>query len=405
MSAAAATVLDALLGGVVLGSGVLIAHSYVAFPLLLRALARGRRLPKLTYAPDAPELPAIDVLLAVHNEQQVLEEKVRRTFATTYPAGKLRLLVGSDNSTDGTNALLAQLAQEFPTLDYQVFTQRQGKPGVMQHLSARATAPLLVLTDANVFFEPDTLYELARHFRRPAVGLVAANVAAPPARPGEPAAGIVAQERAYLARENQLKYREGVVWGAAIGAHGGAFAVRRAAYVPAPAGFVVDDFFISQSVLQAGYQTLLEPAARATEDVGDHLPEEFRRKARIAVGNFQNLREFGALLWPPWRGAAFAYWSHKVLRWLTPQLLLLALAANVTLLARGGGWWWQATLAAQLVLPLLALLDWLTGRNWRGPRYARHFYAMNAALLVGWVRYLRGQRSAVWQPTLRNQVK
>ena len=396
--------LQMALGAVVLGHGLLVAHSYVGFPWLLARQARGRTLPGPTYAPDAPDLPAVDVLLAVHNEQAVLVEKVRRTFATTYPAGKVRLLVGSDNSTDGTNELLAQLAQEFPGRDYQVFTERQGKPGVMQHLSARATAPVLVLTDANVFFEPDTLLELVRHFRRPAVGLVAANVAAPPPTPGEPTSGVLAQERAYLARENLLKYREGVLWGATIGAHGGAFAVRRTAYVPAPAGFVVDDFFISQSVLRAGFQTVLNPAAHATEDVGDLLPEEFRRKARIAVGNFQNLREFRGLLWPPWRGAAYAYWSHKVLRWLTPQLLLLALAANVALLALGGGnglWW--LTLLPQLLLPALALLDWLGAPRWPGLRYARHFYAMNAALLLGWWRYLRGQRSAVWQPTQRNQ--
>jgi cellulose synthase/poly-beta-1,6-N-acetylglucosamine synthase-like glycosyltransferase len=390
-----------LLSLIVLLSGGLVAYSYVGFPLLLKVLSRGKTLPGPVFAPSAPELPAVDILLAAHNEQEVIEQKIRSTFATTYPLEKVRLLVGSDNSSDQTNALLTQLAAEFPRLHFTAFAERQGKPGVMQHLSAQATAPVLVLTDANVFFEPDTLYELIKHFAHPQVGLVGAGVVAPPA-PAGASSGVTTQEAAYLARENHFKYQESLIWGAAMGAHGGAFAVRQAAYTPAPVGFVVDDFFTSLAALRAGYQVLLDPAARATEDVGDHAAEEFRRKARISVGNFQNLHEFKALLWPPWRGAALAFWSHKGLRWLTPHLLLLSLAANVALVARGAGWFWQLALAGQLGLPLLGLLSGVLPLA--GLRFVRHFYYMNLALLVGWWRYVRGQRSAVWQPTARNQV-
>lgn len=397
--------LGAVLGALTLLSGGLVVYSYAGFPLLLGRLSGGRALPGPVHGP-ADALPAVDILLAAHNEEVVIEQKIRRTFATTYPLSQLRLLVGSDASTDGTNALLARLAAEFPQLRVTTFAARQGKPGVMQHLSAQATAPVLVLTDANVFFEPTTLFELVKHFARPEVGLVGAGVLAPPTPPGA-GQGVTAQESAYLARENHVKYQESLIWGAAMGAHGGAFAVRRAAYTPAPVGFVVDDFFISMAALRAGYQVLLDPAARATEDVGDHAAEEFRRKARISVGNFQNVHEFRALLWPPWGGVGLAFWSHKVLRWLTPQLLLVALAANAALVMRGAGWFWQLALAGQVGLPLLGGLDWLLRRLGRpagaGLRYVRHFYLMNLALLVGWWRYLRRQRSAVWRPTVRNQ--
>jgi cellulose synthase/poly-beta-1,6-N-acetylglucosamine synthase-like glycosyltransferase len=397
--------MSVLLALVVLLCGSLVVYSYAGFPLLLNWLSREKALPGPVYGP-AEVLPSIDVLLAVHNEEVVLEQKVRSTFATTYPSGNLRLLVGSDNSTDQTNALLARLSAEFPQLHVTTFAERQGKPGVMQHLSAQASAPVLVLTDANVFFEPDTLFELVKYLANPQVGLVGANVIARLAST-DSGAGVAAQESAHLARENHFKYQESVIWGAAMGAHGGAFAVRQAAYTPAPVGFVVDDFFISMAALRAGYKVLLNPTARATEDVGDHAAEEFRRKARISVGNFQNAHEFRSLLWPPWRGVAFAFWSHKVLRWLTPQLLLSGLAANAALVARGAGWFWQLALLGQVALPLLGSLDWLLrrlgGPHVAGLRFIRHFYLMNAALLVGWWRYVRRQRSAVWRPTVRNQ--
>ncbi|RZK52345.1 MAG: glycosyltransferase [Hymenobacter sp.] len=243
--------MSGLLGLLVLLSGGLVVYSYAGYPLLLKWLSGNKALPGPVFAPTSPDLPAVDILLAAHNEELVIEQKIRSTFATTYPLGQVRLLVGSDHSSDQTNALLARLAAEFPQLHPTVFAERRGKPGVMQHLSAQATAPVLVLTDANVFFEPRTLYELVKHFANPQVGLVGAGVLAPPAPLGA-GAGVTAQESAYLARENRFKYQESLIWGAAMGAHGGAFAVCRAAYTPAPVGFVVDDFFIS---LAAGFSS------------------------------------------------------------------------------------------------------------------------------------------------------
>ena len=384
------------------GCLLLVAHSYVLFPVLLARLARGRRQNPDVYAVGAPHLPAVDILLAAHNEEAVIAEKIRSTFATTYPLDRLRLLVGSDNSSDQTNTLLAALAEKYPQLHVEVYGQRTGKPGVIDRLAQQATAPVLVLTDANVFFAPDTLFELVKHFHNPAIGLVGGNILNPDHR----AEGISGQEKAYLERENRMKYQEGVVWGAMMGAFGGCFAVRRACYHPAPAAFLVDDFYITMAVLRDGYQAINELDAICYEDVSDHLPEEFRRKARISAGNFQNLSEFRSLLWPPWRGAAFAWWSHKVLRWCTPQLLLLLLAATVGLVARGAGWFFWLALAGQLGLPLLLLLDAAlqrTGRHSRLLRFITHFYSMNAALLLGYWRYLRGVKTTVWQPTKRFQ--
>ena len=381
---------------------LLVAHTYVLFPGLLGWLARGRFQNADVYAPAATELPAVDILLAAHNEEAVIEQKVRSTFATTYPLDRLRLLVGSDNSSDHTNTLLTRLAAEFPQLRFEAYTQRTGKPTVIENLARQAMAPVLVLTDANVFFAPDTLYELVKHFRNPAIGLVGGHILNPEHR----AEGISGQEKAYLERENVMKFQEGVLWGAMMGAFGGCFAVRRACYHSAPASFLVDDFYITMAVLRDGYRAINELDAVCYEDVSDHLPEEFRRKARISAGNFQNLAEFRALLSPKWGGVAFAWWSHKVLRWLTPHLLLGLLAATVGLVALGAGGFYQVALAGQLALPALLLLDAAlrrSGRHGRVLRFVTHFYSMNAALLLGWWRYLRGIKTTVWQPTQRNQ--
>ena len=138
------------------GCLLLVAHTYVLFPLLLARLARGRQQNQQVYQ-SADELPAVDILLAAHNEEAVIVEKVRSTFDTNYPLDRLRLLVGSDNSSDQTNTMLAKLAAEHPQLRFEAYTQRTGKPTVIENLARQATAPVLVLTDANVFFAPNTL--------------------------------------------------------------------------------------------------------------------------------------------------------------------------------------------------------------------------------------------------------
>jgi cellulose synthase/poly-beta-1,6-N-acetylglucosamine synthase-like glycosyltransferase len=191
-----------------------------------------------------------------------------------------------------------------------------------------------------------------------------------------------------------------------MGAFGGCFALRRTCYHPAPAAFLVDDFYITMAVLRDGYQAINELDAVCYEDVSDRLREEFRRKARISAGNFQNLKEFRALLWPPWRGVSFALWSHKVLRWYTPLLLLVLLATTAALVASGAGWFFQLALLGQLGLPLLLLLDAAlrrSGKNLRLLRFVTHFYSMNAALLVGYWQYLRGIKTTIWRPTQRYQ--
>ncbi|MBO3270993.1 glycosyltransferase [Hymenobacter defluvii] len=394
---------DLLLGGVLAGGILLIAHTYLFFPLLLNYLARHSTQNQDTYAPHDSALPHVDVLLAVFNEEQVIEEKILTTFNTTYPTGKLTFYIGSDNSQDQTNSIITRLTLLHPNLRFRTFTQRMGKPGVMDALAQEATAPVLVLTDANVFFTTDTLYHLVKHFRNPAIGQVGGHILNPAHR----REGISGQEKAYLERENMVKYQEGVIWGAMIGAFGGCFAVRRSCYHPAPASFLVDDFYISLAVLRDGYQAINELDAHCYEDVSDRLPEEFRRKARISAGNFQNLWAFRQLLWPPWRGVSFAYWSHKVLRWLTPLLLLLTLFANVLLVVRGASWVYSLILAGQLAGPGLMLVDWWLrryhNRHLRALRFITHFYSMNAALLLGLYRYARGVRTTVWEPTQRFQ--
>ena len=81
----------------------------------------------------------------------------------------------------------------------------------------------------------------------------------------------------------------------------------------------------STGLLTANEKVVFEPEALCYEDVNDSPMIEFKRKIRISLGNFRNLKYYKHLLFPIHKGFGFAFFSHKVLRWFTPFALLFSL--------------------------------------------------------------------------------
>ncbi|MCH2045350.1 MAG: glycosyltransferase [Saprospiraceae bacterium] len=369
---------------------------------ILKWFARNKQANHLQYTLGNPEeLPHITIIMAVYNEEKVLEEKISSIFNTNYPLDKLECLIGSDSSTDQTHQILQEAQQKYPQLEYEVFSRR-GKPNILNSLQPKAKGEIYIFTDANVFFEPNTLYELVKHFKNEQISQVGANFLDKSLREK----GIALQEKSYIQRETLIKYNEGLIWGTMMGVFGGAYALRASSFVPNPPNFIVEDFYISMKVLGSGQQAILEPKAIVYEDVSTNIREEFRRKIRISAGNFQNLKVFYPLLSPPFTGLAFCFLSHKILRWLGPFFILIALVASGVLA-------WGMTNIMYLILFLLQifgllgipLLDYILQKmqiNISLIRYVAYFNAMNLALLAGFFKYLKGVKTNVWQPTKRN---
>ncbi len=381
-------------------SVICLAHTYVFFPAMLYLTVRNKKPNALQYSPGDHDLPAVSILLAAYNEEAVIAEKIERTFQTNYPADRIEFLIGSDASTDRTNAIIEEYAQRFPQIRLVRFPGRTGKAGIINQLAEQAQHPVLILTDANVFFTQDTLYHLVKHYKNPEISITGGRIV----NPGAKADGISFQEKAYLDRENMIKYYEGIQWGTMIGAFGGCYSIRAADYAPVPKNYFMDDFYITMNVLEKGKKAVNEPDAICHEDVSNRISEEFRRKVRISIGNFQNLFRYIKLLLPWKGGLAYSFFSHKVLRWFGPFFIILALAANGMLLEKN--LFFQYTFYLQVGCMALPILDTLlkrVGIHNRLLRFVSHFYLMNLALLTGFARFIKGVDSNIWKPTQRNQ--
>lgn len=373
-------------------------HSYVLFPILISMAAKRKKINKLQNTSDQP---FVSILMSAYNEESVIEEKINSIIESNYPSEKYEILVGSDCSSDHTDSIMRRLSDSNPKqIKFLPFSLRQGKPNIINQLIALSKGSILILTDANVMFDVKTIAELVTPFEEKAIGLVDSQMI----NKGAKESGISFQEKAYISREVSIKHNESLIWGSMMGPFGGCFAIRKNLYEPVPSNFLVDDFFLNMIVLEKGFKAINNPQAFVYEDVSNDIGIEYRRKIRIASGNFQNLARFKKLLWPPLTGVSFSFISHKIIRWLGPLLILLIIVSLATLLKTS--YLYLTGFIISILFLIIPLLDYFLKKlsiHISLFRFITHFCAMNLAMLVGLVRYIKGVKSNVWEPTKRNQ--
>jgi cellulose synthase/poly-beta-1,6-N-acetylglucosamine synthase-like glycosyltransferase len=373
-----------------------ILYSYLLYPVLLWFLARNKRGNTIVYDSN-DDLPAISVILTVYNEEKVIEQRVRNIFETSYPISKMEVLVGSDGSDDNTNSILEKLKQEFPALFIFKFNQRQGKTATINHLLPFTKNEILVFTDAKVSFIREAIFEVVKHFKKKNIGCVGGNIVSTQ----QEKTGITFQEKSFMNNEMKMKFQEGIIWGTTMGVYGTFYGVRKELLVQIPDDFSVEDFFNTMQVLIGKRKVILDAKAVCFQNVTKKIKDEFARKERIAVGNFQNLVHFRREIFKC-NSIGFCFLSHKVIRWFIPLFLILAFMSNIFILKYSG--LYVISLVVQLILLGIPIIDFflrLIRLDIVILRFVTHFYAMNLALLIGLAKYLKGVRTNVWEPTRR----
>jgi cellulose synthase/poly-beta-1,6-N-acetylglucosamine synthase-like glycosyltransferase len=343
-------------------------YTHVGYPLLLRLFA-----PKGDQPPPLADLPSVSLIVAAHDEEHVIGKRIRNAFELDYPRDRFELIVSSDGSTDGTVGH-AQLAGADVVLDL----PRGGKIRAQDAAVERASGEIVAFSDANAYWEPDALRELVARFADRDVGYVCGQV-----RFVDDAGTNM--EGLYWRYEMWIRAMESRLAGV-TGGNGAIYAVRKADYV------VVDprmghDLSFPFNMVKRGRKPVYEPAALATEKMVPTIEGEFARKRRM-MGHGWLIVLRGGLLSPRGYSPVYAFeiFSHRVLRYLSPFLHLVALGANIALV--GEGPLYVVTLALQLALLVGALL---------GVRIARYYVLMTASLAAGLWDWLRRGTPAEWE--------
>ncbi|MEN9938043.1 MAG: Poly-beta,6-N-acetyl-D-glucosamine synthase [Chloroflexota bacterium] len=370
------------------GAVAVIVYTYVLFPALV--FVRGRLVRKPYHS--APITPPVSLIIAAHNEAGSIGAKLENVLGLDYPRDRLEVVVASDGSTDGTDAIVAGFAARGVRL---LSLPRQGKAGALNAAVAASTGEILVFSDANSMYAAGALRALASPFADPAVGGVAGNQRYLDEREGR-AAG---SESSYWSFDRRLKRAQSGA-GNAISATGAIYAIRRALFLPVPNG-VTDDFVTSTRVIAQGYRLVFAPDAVAYEPPAATSALEFGRKVRVMTRGLRGVIVMRELLNPACHGFyALQLLSHKVLRRLVALPLLALLLVSPFVWAHGPIY--QAAVAAQVLVYGLGL----TGLLLRGTSAGRlrlvglpfFFCMVNAAALCAVWNIARGRRIDLWQP-------
>lgn len=372
----------------------LVAYAYAAFPVVIYIASRlFGRLEQRPVVDDA-QLPQVTLLIAAYNEASVIAQRVRNALAMDYPADRMQVVIASDGSSDGTPDIVRQFAAD-PRVRLLDYKQRRGKSSVLNAAVGEIESGLVMLSDANTDFDLAAPRNLAAWFSDPTVGVVCGRLVLTDPATGKNADGM------YWKYETFLKKCEARL-GALLGSNGAIYAIRRELYVPIAPSTIVDDFVIPLlAKLKHGCRIVYDADAFAVEESAADVKAEFRRRSRIGAGGWQAITMLWRLMSPRWGWTAFAFVSHKVLRWLCPFFLLAMLVTCVVRLHEPLYRWLLIGQIAFYATSWLVSLLPTTVKLIRPLRLTTMFTSMNLALLVGFWRWFRGTQKSAWERTAR----
>jgi cellulose synthase/poly-beta-1,6-N-acetylglucosamine synthase-like glycosyltransferase len=377
---------------VLLFAVVLLVYTWVGYPVLL-CMCRFY-LHNLSARPEPKTVhvtPRFSIIVAVHNEEARIEQKLENCLALAYPPGAVEIVVASDGSTDATDSIVERWEAHNACIRLLQTHDRAGKSGAQNLAVAQARGELLLFTDAETTLQPDLLNRIAENFSDPEVGLVA-----PVVQFGKFDGAVSQGQGAYWRFEILLRQLESDT-GILATASGSALAIRRNLFRPIPPQFG-DDCTIPLDIRLQGFKVIQDAQAIVFDQMPHDIAGELRTRVRMTARNWNGILSRSGLLNPfRFPGTAWGLVSHKFLRWLTPFFLAAAFLSN-GLLFRQPPWIWIWML--QVCFYAAALAGWKISRSGRRQPlfgYPFAFCLANAGFFLGVVRGLRGERIVAYK--------
>lgn len=359
---------------------LLLVHCYALFPITLPFVSEIFKRRHKPVANGTSFLPNVSILISAYNEEAVIERKIQNILSIDYPKDKLQVLIGDDGSADNTASIIERYADQGVTLVKA--PKNAGKAAMLNRLEKHATGDILVFCDANTMFFPNVVRKLVAPFVDKKIGCVCGHLIL-----SDRSGSVLGKgESSYWDLESEMKKFEGVL-DLLIGGNGALYAIRKNLYTELPVKkSVMDDFYITTKILQKGYYSTFVGSAIGTEQTSKESAGEYRRKVRIGRANFNYLLSYLPLLNPLRPLRAYLFFSHKILRWFSPHIIILLAICNILLLRQG--------LFYQVFFGVMAL-SFVVGLS-RAVPYVYYFITMNMAILKGFFLSFTREKNGGW---------
>jgi len=370
-------------------SAFAIFYTYAVYPLCLWLIAFFIKAP----IKKSDITPSVSLVISAFNEEQLLPKKIENALALDYPCDFLEIAVISDGSTDNTNEIINDFAEQSNRIKPCISQHHKGKTACLNDFVPQLKGEIIIFSDANAFYDKDLIRQIVRPFADPHIGLVTGSTkyVALQEDKSTSATGLYSRlERLTKSLETRT--------GSCVGADGAVFAIRKALFSPLKPDDI-NDLVIPFHVILKGYRAILEPSVFCTEEAAVQI-DEFQRQIRITTRTLRAIFKHKHLLNPlQYPLFSFKLFSHKIMKLLVPFCLLALLLTN-TLLAFESDAFYKIMLALQGIFYGCALIGFLQRPEGQGRwiGVCREFLTVNLAYVVGWFKYLTGERYTAWKP-------
>ncbi len=363
-------------------------YAYIGYPLLVYLISR--LFPKKIVR--AAFEPSVTVLITAYNEEQAIRGKLENTLEIDYPKEKLEILVASDCSSDKTDEIVKEFAAKNVKLHRQ--TERLGKTMAQNAAVEKASGEIVLFSDATTMYQPDVLSAILPNFADKTIGCVAGKLV----YVDDSQSPVGKGAKSYWNYETSIKISESRAC-SLIGVSGCLYAVRKSAYQPMYAE-ACSDFLICTILYRQGLRSIYEPNAVCTEETNRQTVKEMRMRVRVISQTFTDLWRNRSMLNPLKSGFyAIELFSHKVLRYAVPLFLILMFFSSMILAFTSAIW--ATTFVLQIVIYAAAFCGWILEKTEKSSKLLAiplYFVLTNLASLIGFYKFLRGERYAFWEP-------
>lgn len=337
--------------------------------------------------------PTVTIMVATHNEEKVIKEKLYNLLHIDYPADKLEFLIASDFCTDMTDTIVDEFIKMHPERKIHIHksVNHFGKTNAQNEAQELCNTEILVMTDANAMLESNAVREIVSCFTDRDIAYVSGRLC-------------------YInTEENKTANSEGLYWNIDLmcrniesrfqtitAGNGAIYAVRNKDYKKIPLMECHDSSFPILYALEKK-RAIYNPDAIAYEKAGEVTEDEFKRKVRmnrsILRGICPDIRIFNIF---SYHWFSYFYFGHRTCRYLLWLMHLLTLVINV-LFAITGGWFWRTVLIGQAIFYLTALVGWITKSKNKLIKIIFYYCMTVIAQWNGVINIITGKAKPTWE--------
>jgi len=383
-----------LITAITIVSLVIPVYVYLGYPLMLFLVlksTKGKDVDKSSIT------PTVSMIVSCYNEQEIIEHKIRNCIAIDYPDNKLDFIFVSDGSEDRTDSIIREFSNEHIKLIRQ--EGRLGKTMGINLAISQARGEIVVFSDANAMYQKEAIRMLVRNFNDLKVGYVVG--AALYRDDTESFSGV--SENSYWEYEIFLKKIESKLH-SVVGGDGAIYAIRKQLYRRLDQEDI-NDFVNPLQIISKGFRGVFEEEAVCYEQTAGSFEKEAKRKQRIVNRSFTGLLKNKTVL-NPFKFGFFSLQllSHKLLRWLVPFFIIIAIL-GIFVLAQVKIFAFQILLLLGIVFAWSVMLGGLLKGGSNVPSillYPYYFYLVNINSLRGVLQSLSGKVEVTWSTARQN---